>query len=69
MRNEIQILNEQEILGQNFSIYGDIDEPLFLAKDVAEMIEHKQVARMVELVDEDEKLKCSISTSGQKREI
>lgn len=29
----------------------------FLAKDVAEIIEHQQVSRMVELVEDDEKLR------------
>ena len=64
---DITILNNQEVLGKSFSVYGDIDNPLFLAKDVAEMIGHNQVARMIELVDEDEKLKCLVSTSGQAR--
>lgn len=42
-------------------------EMWFLAKDVANWIEHNQVTRMIELVDEDEKLKCLLSTSGQRR--
>ena len=66
-QNNITIINSQEVLGKSFSVYGDIDNPLFLAKDVAEMIGHNQVARMIELVDEDEKLKCLVSTSGQAR--
>lgn len=40
-----------------------------IAKDVANWIEHNQVSRMIELVDEDEKLMCSVSTSGQNREM
>ena len=69
MKKYIEILKNQEILGKDFIVYGDIYNPLFLAKDVADMIEHNQVARMIELVDEDEKLKCLISTSGQNREM
>ena len=46
-----------------------LKNPLFVAKDVVEWIEHKQVARMIELVDSDEKLICSLSTSGQKRDM
>lgn len=42
---------------------------MVLAKDVANWIEHNQVTRMIELVDEDEKLKCLLSTSGQRREM
>lgn len=57
------------VLDKEFKIYNTIEEPLFLAKDVANWIEHNQVARMIDLVDEDEKLKCLISTSGQNREM
>lgn len=57
------------ILDKEFKIYNTIEEPFFLAKDVANWIEHNQVARMIDLVDEDEKLKCLISTSGQNREM
>ena len=41
------------------NIYGSIDEPLFLAKDVAEWIEYdkNQVGKMLSTVDEDEKIK------------
>ena len=68
-KDNVVALNKTEVLGKDFLIYGDVLEPLFLAKDVAEMLEHNQVARMIELVDEDEKLKCLVSTSGQSREM
>ena len=29
------------------NIYGSIDEPLFLAKDVAEWIDHKNTSKMI----------------------
>ena len=69
MTNELKIFNEQKVLGQNFRIYGDIDEPLFLAKDVAKMIEHSRASEMIKCVDEDEKLMQTILASGQKREM
>ena len=67
--DNLQIIDERKLLGKDFKIYGDIENPLFLAKDVANWIEHNQVARMMEMVDENEKLMCSISTSGQNREM
>lgn len=67
--NQLQMIYNQEVLGKDFHIYGTVEEPLFLAKDVANWIEHNQVTRMIELVDEDEKLKCLLSTSGQRREM
>ncbi|MEY8322064.1 Bro-N domain-containing protein [Lachnospiraceae bacterium 46-61] len=65
----LQVIEQREILGKQLTMYGDFEEPLFLAKEVAEWIENKQPTQMVELVDEDEKLKCIINTSGQNREM
>ncbi len=36
MTNELQVINEQVVLGNEFKIYGTVDSPLFLAKDVAD---------------------------------
>ena len=30
--NGLKIINEQEVLGKDFKIYGDIDNPLFFSK-------------------------------------
>ena len=65
----LQVIEQREILGKQLTMYGDFEDPLFLAKEVAEWIENKQPTQMVELVDEDEKLKCIINTSGQNREM
>ena len=54
---ELKIINEQEVLGKKFKIYGTIEEPLFLAKDVAEWIEHSSISMMLKTIDEEEKLK------------
>ena len=53
--NNLQVINQQEILGRDFKIYGTLENPLFLAKDVAEVIENKNVSQMLNVVDEDEK--------------
>ena len=53
--NNLQVINQQEILGKDFKIYGTLENPLFLAKDVAEIIENKNVSQMLNVVDEDEK--------------
>lgn len=37
-------------------MYGSIEEPLFLAKDVATWIEHKDVSMMLKNIDEDERV-------------
>lgn len=56
MTNNICVINEQEVLGKQFRVYGSVDEPLFLAKDVAMWIEHTNVSSMVDMVDENEKV-------------
>ncbi|MCS6591595.1 BRO-N domain-containing protein [Bacillus cereus] len=50
---------EQEVLGRGFKVYGTVEEPLFLAKDVAEWIDHTNLTMMLKSVDEEEKVKIS----------
>ena len=66
---QLQIINQQEVLGKDFKIYGTKDNPLFLAKDVAEWIEHSKPSMMLNSIDEEEKLKETLFTSGQNREM
>lgn len=65
--NELQVIYNQEVLGKDFHIYGTVEEPLFLAKDVAEWIENKNVSQMLNVVDDDEKLIYTLYISGQGR--
>lgn len=65
----MKILDKREILGKEVTTFGSLENPLFLAKDVANWIQHNQVSRMIGLVDKEEKVKCLISTSGQAREM
>lgn len=68
---ELTIINEQEVLGKHFTVYGTADEPLFLARDVAEWIEYdlSSVNKMLDKIDEDEKLVGTLFRSGQNREV
>ena len=65
--SNLQVLDQRELLGKNFTVYGDFENPLFLAKDVAEWIENKQPSQMLEQVDDEEKLMCLLNISGQNR--
>lgn len=77
MRTEpIQVLSETELLGHKFTVYGTAENPLFLAKEVAECIDYAKtskgkfdVSNMVSSVDEEEKLVRTIFVSGQNREV
>lgn len=65
----LTVINEQELLGKEFKVYGDVDNPLFLATDVAEWIDYSKASMMLSSVDEDEKLRETIFTAGQNREM
>lgn len=72
MTNEIlNVVEEREVLGFDFKIYGDFDNPLFLAKDVATWIGYdvSSTNKMVRTVDEDEKLNGIMFRAGQKRQM
>lgn len=58
------VIYDKEVLGRGFKIYGTEENPLFLAKDVAEWIDYSKdskgnyrLYKMVETVDEAEKQK------------
>ena len=53
---KLQIIYNQEVLGKDFNIYGTLEKPLFLAKDVAKWIEHSNARMMLNVVDAEEKI-------------
>ena len=76
--NELKVINEQEVLGKQFRVYGTVEQPLFLAKDVAEWIDYalkdkdkgtRNVNMMLQGIDEEEKLMARLFASGQSREM
>lgn len=74
--NELQVIDKREILGKQFRVYGDFENLLFLAKDVAEWIDYAKtsngsydVSKMLKMIDEDEKLIRKIFVSGQNRNM
>ena len=67
--NELQVLDKRTILGGKFTIYGTPDDPLFVAKDVAEWIGHSNPTEMARTVDPEEKLNSTILSGGQRREV
>ena len=68
MSEAIKVIAEQNVLGKEFHIYGTIEEPLFLAKDVAKWIEHSDVHKMLQSVDDDEKGRNNVPTPGGEQE-
>lgn len=66
---ELKVFKQQEVLSKEFKIYGDIENPLFLAKDVAEWIEHSDRTKMLKGIDEEEKVKNIVPTLGGNQEM
>jgi prophage antirepressor-like protein len=67
---ELQVFKQQEVLGKMFTIYGNAENPLFLAKEVAEWIDYDKssVSKMVNVVDDDEKVRNTVPTLGGSQE-
>lgn len=66
---KIKIIKTEEILMQEFNIYGTIDNPIFLARDVAKWLEHSDPRKMINTIDDEEKLTGTLFHSGQNREM
>lgn len=64
-----EVITTQQFGSKSFEIYGNKDNPLFIAVEVAEMIEVQNTTDLLKRVDEDEKLTYVITRAGQKREV
>lgn len=69
--NELKVIEEREVLGKEVKIYGDFENPLFVAQDVADWLEYDKssINKMLANVDESEKLVGKIFRSGQNRDV
>lgn len=74
---DIKVIDERSVLGKNFKVYGTTENPLFLAKNVAEWIDYsykdsrktaRDTSKMLKTIDEEEKLVGTLFLSGQNRE-
>ncbi len=62
----LTVIQETEILGRKIQMYGTIESPLFLAKDVADWIDYQYVpgksvrntSKMLKLAENEEKIKA-----------
>lgn len=66
---ELKVIDERIVLEKEFRIYGTVENPLFLAKDVAEWLDERDGYTVSRKVDEDEKLIHTICVGGQNREM
>lgn len=70
----VNVIAEKNLFEYDFKVYGTKDEPLFLAKDVAELIDYsyankakgtRKVSQMLRTIDDDEKVKARINVVTQ----
>lgn len=66
--NNLQVIDQRIVLGKEFKIYGDFENPLFLAKHVAEWIEHSNPSVMLMVLEENEKVLNNVYTLGGNQE-
>jgi len=68
MKQKLEIIKTDRILNKIVNIYGGFENPLFLAKDVAEWIEHTNITVMLKIVEDDEKVLNKVYTPGGNQE-
>lgn len=59
------------MLGHQFTVYGTAENPLFLTKEIADIIEYSasNSSKLTNLVDKDEKVRNIITTPGGNQEV
>lgn len=69
--NPIQVLKQTELLGHQFTVYGTAENPLFLAKEVGEVLEYSESnsSKLTNLVDDDEKVRNIVTTPVEIRKF
>jgi prophage antirepressor-like protein len=66
-----QVLQKTTLLGKELTVYGTVENPLFLAKDVALWIEYdlSSINKMIQSVDREEKVRKIVPTLGGEQEM
>ena len=71
MAAQIQVLKQTELLGHQFTVYGTAENPMFLAREIAECIDYDKTSlnKLVASVDDDEKGRNIIPTPGGNQQV
>jgi prophage antirepressor-like protein len=65
--NSVELLKQTNFLGKTLSVFGTVVNPIFLAKEVADWLEHSNSRMMLQSIDEDEKVVRNVYTLGGKQ--
>lgn len=68
---EMKVVASQEIFGNKFDIYGSVDDPWFLAKDIADWIDYNKSSlnKMINAAEDSEKVRKIVPTLGGNQEM
>lgn len=71
MAAQIQVLKQTELLGHQFTVYGTAENPMFLAREIAECIDYDKTSlnKLVASVDDDEKGRNNVPTPGGNQQV
>lgn len=69
--NKVDVVGSIIFGGRKLDVYASLDEPLFKASDIADLIDYSDgnTWKLLEVCEEDEKLKLPLVVSGQTRMI
>lgn len=65
----LTVIDSEVICNQQVNVYGTRENPLFLAKDVANWLGHSNPSRMLSKIDDDEKITIYAKLSLQNSDI
>ncbi len=62
--DEIKIINKSTFLDKEIDVWGSVENPLFRAKDVVDWLKLKNVAMVIDRIDEEERSKFNLGRNG-----
>lgn len=65
-KSNFGLIGSEVICNQQVNVYGTKEKPLFLAKDVANWLDHSNPSKMLSKIDEDEKIIIFANLEQQK---
>lgn len=71
VNNSVKVVGQIRLGSSVLDVYGDLDEPLFKAADIANIIEYSygNTWRMLDMCEADEKLNLPMVVAGQRRTV
>ena len=71
MNEIVKVVGTIKLGGQELNVYSSLDEPVFKASDIANMLDYSagNVWNLLGMCEEDEKLLLSMIVTGQRRQV